>query len=192
MSSNQSLQNELNGAGSGNDSPSTVEEWKKAFEAKDQELSEAKKEIAELKRKYKELDDEFLERLKKGVKETNFNYGNKIIDLETKNMKLEIIANKYEKLKKEVADEKDQALASKPGNKDQEKLVFVLQKLVHQLEAKNEELEFYAAIRDEEERMEQELIDSNQETDQAATSSSKSRKRSICKNVKKEGKNPRA
>ncbi|UMM20083.1 hypothetical protein L5515_015443 [Caenorhabditis briggsae] len=252
MSSSQSLQNELNGVESENDSSATkVKELEK-------QLVERDEEIANLKREFKDLDDSFLERLEKGVEETNFDYGNKLIEMETKNMKLEIIAKKYEELKKEVADEKDQALASKPGNKDQETLVFVLQKLVHQLEAsnqslrnvidscyeaicsetlktakvvevqrkqdrdleeqretiksyefnatvlkgliedlskekdelmtKNEDLEFCAALRDEEERMEQELTVSDQETDQAANSSS--RKRSICKNVEDEAKKP--
>ncbi|CAO4366912.1 unnamed protein product [Caenorhabditis nigoni] len=138
MSSNQSLQNELNGVGSGNDSPSTVEEWKKAFEAKDQELLEAKKEIAELKRKYKQLDEEFLERVEQRVGETNFNYGNQIVDLKWKNTELELVAKKYEELKKELEDGKQKQ--PKLLTKDHESLMFFLEMRLHQSEEKVKDL----------------------------------------------------
>ncbi|UMM39393.1 hypothetical protein L5515_016476 [Caenorhabditis briggsae] len=94
--------------------------------------------IAELELKYQDLDDDFLKRLEKGFEQTNFDYGNQTVESKLKITQLEIVAKKYEALKKEVEDEKKNQ--AQPVNKDKEKLVFVLEKLVHQLETSNQSL----------------------------------------------------
>ncbi|CAP34278.1 Protein CBG16089 [Caenorhabditis briggsae] len=93
---------------------------------------------AELVLKYQDLDDNFLKRLEKGVEQTNFDYGNQTVESKLMITQLEIVAKKYEALKKEVEDEKKNQ--AQPVNKDNEKLVFVLEKLVHQLETSNQSL----------------------------------------------------
>ncbi|CAO4383317.1 unnamed protein product [Caenorhabditis nigoni] len=81
-----------------NDFPSTVDDFERKLVTKDVELVKAKEEI-----------------------ETNFDYGNQIVELKLKSTRLEIVAEKYEDLKKEVEDgKKNQA---QPVSKDQEKLV---------------------------------------------------------------------